>query len=276
VSLKDLSYVKHEYPALQRAMFRMLERISGQARFLQTYGDHFDPWLDAMRWREPWAWNDGLDRLGIERRIHGEAWPVDVPADKPIIMVANHPFGVLDGTTMLALAEHLERPIKVLIDEALLRFEPLRDYALPVDFTETPQAKQTNVESRREARACLNRGETIIVFPAAGVAIARNPFGPSVDQPWGPLTASLILDTQATTVPVFFPGRCSTMFHLFGRIKLDLRRTLMASEFFRRCGTPIDVHVGKLIRAPELAAMGNRTVIMQHLRTVVHQLDGMR
>jgi putative hemolysin len=270
MSLKDLSCVRHEYPALQRVMFRMLELISGQARFLRTYGDHFDPWLDAMRRREPWAWNDGLDRLGIERRIHGEAWPVDVPAGQPIVMVANHPFGVLDGITMLALAEHLERPIKVMIDKALLRFEPLRDYALPVDFTETQEARQTNVESWREARACLSRGEAIIIFPAAGVAIARNPFGPSIDQPWGPLTASLILDTRATTVPVFFPGRCSTMFHLFGRIKLDLRRTLMASEFFRRCGTPIDLHVGKPIPAGELGTIGDRTAIMQHLRTVVH------
>lgn len=51
MSLKDLSYVRHEYPALQRAIFRMLDRVSGQARFLQTYGDHFDPWLDAMRRR---------------------------------------------------------------------------------------------------------------------------------------------------------------------------------------------------------------------------------
>jgi putative hemolysin len=276
MSLKDLSYARHEYPAVQRALFRLLELASGQARFLRHYGEQFDPWLDAMRERAPWGWNDGLDRLGIERRVYGETWPVEVPEDKPVVMVANHPFGVLDGVTMLALAEHLKRPFKVMIDKALLRFEPLRDFALPVDFTETPQAKQNNVESRREARACLNRGETIIVFPAAGVAIARNPFGPAVDQPWGPLTASLILDTRATTVPVYFPGRCSTMFHLFGRIKLDLRRTLMASEFFRRCGTPIDVHIGKPIAFEVLEAIGERPAIMQHLRQVVHSLGDMQ
>ncbi len=181
--LKYLSYARNEYPAIQRAMFRMLELISGQARFLRAYGEQFDPWLDVMRERTLWGWNDGLDRLGIELRVHGEAWPVSAPADRPVVMVANHPFGVLDGVTMLALAEYRGCSFKVMIDKALLRFEPLREFALPVDFTEMAQAKQTNVESRREARACLNRGETIIVFPAAGVAITRNPFGPAVGRP---------------------------------------------------------------------------------------------
>ncbi len=63
------------------------------------------------------------------------------------------------------------------------------------------------------------------------------------------------------------------MFHLFGRIKLDLRRTLMASEFFRRCGTSIDVHVGKPIACETLEAIGERLAIMQHLRDIVHGLD---
>ena len=64
MSLKDLSYVRHEYPALQRVMFRMLELISGQARFLRTYGDHFDPWLDAMRRREPFTGFPSTDFRG--------------------------------------------------------------------------------------------------------------------------------------------------------------------------------------------------------------------
>ena len=113
----------------------------------------------------------------------------------------------------------------------------------------------------------------MIVFPAAGVAIARNPFGLAVDQPWGRLTASLILETRATTVPVFFPGRASTLFHVLGRIKLDLRRTLMASEFFRRCGSPIDVHIGAPIAFEQLRAIGPRSKIMSHLRCVVLSLE---
>lgn len=269
MSLKDLNYTRRSDPLLKRAAFRTLELASGQARFLRRFRDDYQDWRANVWGSSPWVWNDALDRIGIERRLHGETWPVPVPGDVPVVMVANHPFGILDGIAFLALAEHLQRPMRILIDVTLLKFDLLARYALPVDFTGTAQARETNVATRREARACLARGETVLVFPAAGVAIARNPFGPAVDQPWGPLTASLIKASGALTVPVFFEGRASTLFHLFGRVKLDLRRTLMASEFFRRCGRPLDIHVGRAIPWQELSGFADRGELMGHLRSVV-------
>lgn len=272
MSLKDLNYTRGSDPLLKRAAFRTLELASGQARFLRRFGREYQDWSRNVWGRSPWVWNDALDRVGIERRLHGASWPVEVPPEMPVIMVANHPYGILDGIGFLALAEHLGRPVRILIDVTLLKFELLARYALPVDFTGTPEAQRINVETRREARACLARGETVLVFPAAGVAIARNPFGPAEDQPWGPLTASLIKESGALTVPVFFEGRCSTLFHMFGRVKLDLRRTLMASEFFRRCGRPLDIHVGAPIAWQDLAGFADRSELMSHLRAVVHGL----
>lgn len=272
MSLKDLNYTRGSDPLLKRAAFRALELVSGQASFLRRFSCEYQVWSREVWGRSPWVWNAALDRVGIERRLHGEAWPIDVPADTPVVMVANHPFGILDGIGFMGLAEHLGRPMRILIDVTLMKFELLGRYALPVDFTGTPEAQRMNIETRKEARACLARGETVLVFPAGGVAIARNPFGPAIDQPWGPLTASLIRESQALTVPVFFEGRASTLFHLFGRVKLDFRRTLMASEFFRRCGKPLDIHVGRPIPWAELAGFNDRTALMEHLRRVVHQL----
>jgi len=272
MSLKDLNYTRSSDPLLKRIAFRTLELASGQARFLRRFGREYQDWSANVWGRSPWVWNDALDRIGIERRLHGETWPVSVPDNVPVVMVANHPFGILDGIGFLALAEHLGRPMRILIDVTLLKFDLLARYALPVDFSGTAQARQTNVETRRQARECLARGETILVFPGAGVAIARNPFGPAEDQPWGPLTASLIKASGALTVPVFFEGRCSTLFHVLGRIKLDLRRTLMASEFFRRCGRPLDIHVGNAIPWQELQAYADRDDLMRHLREIVFSL----
>jgi len=167
MSLENLSYARPDHPWLQRTAFRFIERVTGHTRFLRVYGDEFGPWLDSFDTRNELVWNEGLDRLKIERRLHGEPWPPDVPGDRPLVMVANHPYGVLDGVTTLALAERLGRPFRVLIDQTLLKFEPLRDYALPVDFTDRADARDTNIERHRAARDCLLRGETVIVFPGA-------------------------------------------------------------------------------------------------------------
>ena len=273
MSLRILTYVREEHPLLQRVAFRLIESVGECARFLRDYRYEFTPWLVAFERDTPLIWNDGLGRLGIQRRLHGESWPPTIPKDDAVLMVANHPLGVFDGLTMLAFAEQMGRRFRILIDQALLRFEPLRKFALSVDFSDAPAAKTTNIESRREARACLLRGEIVIVFPTAGVAIARNPFGPAVDQPWGRLNASLILETRATTVPIFLPGRASRLAHALGKIKIDLRRTLMASEFCRRCGSPIDVHIGAPIDFEQLRAIGPRSKIMSHLRCVVLSLE---
>jgi len=276
MSLKDLNYTGRAAPLLKRTAFRAIELASGQASFLRRFGGTYQEWSRNVWGRSAWVWNDALDRVGIERRLHGEPWPIEVPSDVPVVMVANHPYGILDGLGLLALAEHLGRPMRILIDATLMKFELLGRYALPVDFSGTPEARQTNIETRREARECLARGETILIFPAGGVAVARNPFGPAEDQPWGPLAASLIRASQALTVPVFFDGRCSTMFHLFGRVKLDLRRTLIASEFFRRCGRPLDIHVGRAIAWEELEGFSDRGELMRHLREVVQGLAPLR
>ena len=273
MSLKHLSYARTGDPILKRTAFRALELASGQARFLRRFSTEYQDWSRNVCGRSPWVWNDALDRVGVERRLHGERWPIEVPVDVPVVMVANHPYGILDGIGFLALAESLGRPFRILIDATLMKFDTLARYALPIDFTNTADAKRTNIESRRAARDCLARGETILIFPAGGVAIARNPFGPATDQPWGPLAASLIRESGALTVPVFFEGRCSTLFHLFGRLKLDFRRTLLASEFFRRCGTPLDIHVGRAIPWSELASFGDRGELMQYLRAIVHALS---
>ena len=69
----------------------------------------------------------------------------------PVVIVANHPFGIGDGIAILSLAEQLGRPFKVLVNNELLKIEEMRDYALPISFEETKAALATNLKTRQEA-----------------------------------------------------------------------------------------------------------------------------
>ncbi|MGY3611739.1 1-acyl-sn-glycerol-3-phosphate acyltransferase, partial [Bradyrhizobium sp. Lot11] len=121
-----------------------------------------------------------LDLIDVELDVKGN-WPLEhIPAE-PIVIVANHPFGIGDGVAVLALAEQLGRPFRVLIHNDLLKVPEMEPYSLPISFEETREAMAINMRSRHEAVRLLKEGTTIIVFPAGGVATARSGFGRAED-----------------------------------------------------------------------------------------------
>ncbi len=104
-------------------------------------------------------------------------WPPQNLPDGPLVIVANHPFGIGDGIAVLSLAEQLGRPFRVMIHRDLLKIREMEPYSLPVDFEETKEALKNNLAVRHEAVRLLKEGVTIVIFPAGGVATAPKGFG---------------------------------------------------------------------------------------------------
>lgn len=273
MNLQQISYAEPDDPYLKRRFIRGVEFVTGRPGFLRRYAATYLDWLDRVYGKSDRVWFDALERLGIDARLHGAPWPPKrLPEGRPVILIANHPYGVLDGIAMFALAESLGRTFRVIVNDALLKITEMQPYALPVDFGGTMEAKRTNLNTRKEALERLRRGETIIVFPAGGVSTARQPFGKAEDLPWGPFTARLIHSSQATVVPVFFEGQNSPLFHFGSRIGLSYRLSLLAGEFFRRCGRPLDIHLGEPIPYDVMAPLRDRQALMDWLRREVFSL----
>ena len=229
MNLQHISYAEPEDPFVKRRLIRFVEFITGRPGFIRRYAATYVDWLERVYGKSDRVWFDALQRLGIDTRLHGVPWPPKVAKDAPVILIANDPYGVLD-----------------------------------VDFTGTREAQVTNLNTRREALERLKRGETIIVFPAGGVSTARSPFGKADDLPWGPFTARLIHGSQATVVPIFFEGQNSPLFHLGSRIGLSYRLSLLAGEFFRRCGQPLDIHIGAPIPYDVMEPLRDRQALMDY------------
>ena len=100
-----------------------------------------------------------------------------IPETGPVVIVANHPYGVLDGIVISWLVEKVRRDFLVLTNAVLMRAPEVRDFVLPIDFAGTAQATETNVKSRAAARAHLEHGGVVIVFPAGAVSTAPDTFG---------------------------------------------------------------------------------------------------
>jgi putative hemolysin len=262
-----LSYVSADDPLWKRALLRGIENASGRRRLLPVYRDWSAKWGGSPR-----MMNELLPAIGSTLDIDASQWPPSLSPDVPLVIVANHPFGIGDGIAVLALAEQLDRPYRVLINADFTRIPEIRPYALPIDFSNSRDAIQTNLKTRVEARRILNEGMTLVVFPAGGVATADRLFGKAEELPWKPFTARLIQDAEATVLPIYFEGQNSVLFHAVSRFSLGLRLALMVSEFRRCIGRPIKVRAGTPVPFEALASRGDRAALIEELYIRVQRL----
>ena len=263
-----LTYASPRDPSWKRWTMRAIEDLSGRRALLPVYYR----WRAEVAGKSPRMMGALLDMVGTRLDIAAVEWPVAVPAGSPLVIVANHPFGIGDGVALLALAEQLGRPYRIVVNNDFLRVPEIRPHALPIDFSQTPEALETNLETRRQARRLLKGGVTIIVFPAGGVATAEHPFGKAEELPWKSFTARLIQRAEAAVLPVYFEGQNSALFHFVSRYSLMLRLALLVSEFRYCVGASIRAHVGAVVPFGELQSRADRNALTAELYARVHRL----
>jgi putative hemolysin len=267
-ALDILTYADDSHSLLKRSVIRAIENLSGRHHYAALY----EIWRETIVPTGENLFTGMLSLTGISLDTSSEFPPAGLPSG-PLIIVANHPYGIGDGAAALALAEQLGRPFKVLINNALLKVPEIRPFALAVNFDETKEALANNLAMRKEALAFLKSGGTIIIFPAGGVATAPKGLGKAVDLPWKSFVATLIQKSQANVLPVFFEGQNSRMFHIVSQFSLTLRLSLLVREFTRLSGSSIAFHTGPLIRPETLASLTDRKALIEHLRAAVCNLD---
>jgi putative hemolysin len=260
VKFKELSYANERDPKLKRWFIRSIEGLSGRDRFTRLY----DIWRNDIVGKTDRVFGKMLDLINVDLRVEG-TWPPENIPDGPIVIIANHPFGIGDGIAVLALAEQLGRPFRVLINNELLKVPEMAPYSLPVSFEETKEALAINMQTRHEALRLLKDGVTVVIFPAGGVATARKGFGRAEDLPWKMFPAKLIQAAKANVVPVFFEGQNGRLFHLASKISLTLRVSLLIREFRRLSGSTIRARVGVMIPWEELSTHADRKDLLARL-----------
>jgi putative hemolysin len=268
VRFPELSYANADDPALKRRIVHLLERLAGRDYFAPLYAQ----WRTETVPKGHRIIRPMLGLIDVELEIIAPQWPPVLAADRPIVLVANHPFGILDGIAAMTIAEDLGRPFKVLINIELMKVPELGPYSLPIDFRDTRQAQATNLKTRNEAIRALNEGTTVIVFPAGGVATAPTPFGQAVELPWKLFTARMLQKARASVLPVYFEGQCGPLFHLATRVSMTLRLSMLIREFRRSVGRRLVARIGDVVPFEALENGGDRRALTDELYELVHRL----
>jgi putative hemolysin len=262
------SYAAASDPPIRRSLIRLVERATGQPKLKRMYihNQRF-PRADESFWQA------AVRSLALDVRYDADALAA-VPKTGPVVFVANHPYGVLDGIVMAWLVSKVRSDFVVLTHIVLTRAPEAAKFILPVDFSGTEEALRTNLASRAKARAQLERGGAVVVFPAGAISTAPDKLGrkPAVDGRWQPFVSQLIQRARAVVVPIWFGGQNSRLFQVASHLSLTLRLSLIFHEVRTRIGASLPVVVGAPIPFESLAGVKDRQALADELRARVYAL----
>ena len=231
------SFANGEMGPLASGFIRAMEKVTGQPKIKKLYFDY----VEDERPREMF-WTDALKRLNISYQVKRERG-ANIPKIGPVLVIANHPFGVIDGLVLCAMMSEIRQDYKIITHQVLRQAPAVMDKILPIDFAETETALATNLETRREAHRHLKNDGAVIIFPAGGISLSPNLIGPAFDSEWKTFAAKLAQTKNTTIVPFFFEGRNSIIYQAARRLSVTLGYSLMFREICKQMNRQVNVTV---------------------------------
>ncbi|SLN12446.1 lysophospholipid acyltransferase family protein [Pseudooctadecabacter jejudonensis] len=266
---REISYAHSAETRRARAVIRLMENSTGRLRLLR-HAKGYDQ--EVAEGADFWRVMCDRYKLGLDV-VGGDL--SHIPETGPLVVVANHPYGILDGLMMgRILSERRGGDFKVLANSVFRKSSDLEKVILPVSFDDTKDAAVLNLKTRRDALCYLNGGGAIGVFPGGTVSTAARPFSKALDPQWRNFTAKMIAKSDATVVPIFFDGTNSRVFQLASRMSQTLRMGLLIREFRARVGSDVRTVIGAPIPPSELKARaGDAKSLMDFLRKATYDLS---
>ncbi len=258
----NFSYASPDDNWFKRLVITTIEYHTGKPELQRIYNELHDNNPDPYK-----IWKETLDKLNITMDFEEEQLK-KIPTTGPVIFVANHPYGVVDGAIFLHLVSRIRKDYFLLINEVLAKEPILKGHLLPVDFRGDEAAFQCNLNTKAETTRRLNNGEALIIFPSG--AVATRPRwswnGKAEEWPWRRFICTRIHETQCTVVPLYFHGQNSNWFHWVSKFSMNLRLGLLLYEVMNKRGKTIRIEIGDPITYPEMEPYTDRQALIAYLK----------
>lgn len=233
--------------------------------------DRFNAEFDKVRHLHGMAFIDGvLNLLGIRIDIS----PADeekIPRSGPFIVVANHPYGGIEGLILLKIFGALRPEIKVMANFLLQHISNLNSHFIGINpFHE--EAHPSNGSGIREVLASVRRGIPVVVFPAGEVSAYQPALQKVADKRWHPVVGKLLAKANAPIVPVFFYGHNSWLFNILGLVHPKLRTARLPAELFNKKGHTVRMRIGTPIVPKKILERVQPKALLDYVRARTYAL----
>jgi putative hemolysin len=266
---REISYASAARTKSGRALIRMVENSTGRLSLIRRANGYAQDVSEGQDF-----WRVMTQRYGLSLDICRGSLEY-IPTQGPLVVVANHPYGILDGLIIGHILSAARRgDFRVIAHRVFSTAPELENLILPISFDSTKSAVETNVSTRRAALQYLGQGGAIGIFPGGTVATAPRPFGQPMDPKWRSFTAKMIVKSGATVVPIFFDGQNSRLFQIASHMHSTLRMALLIKEFKKRIDTPVRLGIGQPVCPNRIADFADDPrKLMDFLRAQTYALS---
>lgn len=265
--MRRLSYAGTFTNPFKAGTIRVIEWLTAKIQLLRLI-------RDFERSGAPFGaafWPKAIRHMGIRIDTPPEEI-ARIPATGPVVVVANHPSGLVDGMIMAEMINRVRSDFRILTRSLLTGIPEVAEFMIPVPFPHEENARELGLEMRNLTMEHLRQGGVIILFPAGKVACSPDWFGTAVESEWNVFTHKMIQRSGATILPIHFPGQNSRLYQIANRVSATLRQGLLLYEIKRSLFKPQRPHIGMPISAEVLNGWeGNPRGFLAWLRQ--HTLD---
>ena len=195
-----------------------------------------------------------------------------VPTTGPSVVVANHPFGGIEGVALARLLMSIRPDVKVLTNEILCKIPELQDIFIGVDIF-SKNAKEKNKAAIEEAKQWVADGHQLLIFPSGEVSSFDFQLKRVIDPKWRNTAAAIARQANASVTPVFIEGSNGWLFQCLGMLHPRLRTARLIRELLNKQGATIGFRIGSEITNTELSALDSNTAITNYLRLHTYLLS---
>jgi putative hemolysin len=245
--LRRLSYATTYSNPLQSATIRTMEWMTAKYRLLRlvrSFEKSGSPIGVAF-------WSKAVRHMGIRIETPPEEI-ARIPKTGPVVVVANHPSGLVDGMIMAEMVSRLRPDFKILSRSLLSGIPEIEEFMIPVPFPHEEEVRELGLVMRERTMKQLKAGGVMILFPAGRIAMSETWWGPAVEGEWNVFTHKIARTSGATIVPIYFPGQNSRAFHIANKISDTLRQGLLLNEIKRTLNKPQRPVIGQPITPEDL------------------------
>lgn len=197
----------------------------------------------------------------------------NVPQHEPFIVIANHPYGGIDGMMLLKILTQVRPDFKIMANFLLQLIPALKDNFVSVNPFESSSKTGMNISGIKKCLSLLQEGHPIGIFPAGEVSSFKLNTLKVSDKMWNPVVGKMIMKAQVKVVPVYFSGHNSLAFNLLGMVHPALRTAKLPSELFNKGEGKIKIRIGKPVSIKTINEFNDPNELLKFLRAKTYALE---